>query len=208
MTRRALVLVDVQQDYFSGPLEIRYPAHTDSLPRILAAIDAAHEAGIPVVAVQHTMGEDAPVFNPSLPGFALHPEVEARRTDGWKDVLKVHGSVYAGTDVAAWLRERDVDTVTLAGYMTNNCVLASTVEGEGLGLTTEVLRDATGAVHLANEAGAVDARTVHTTLMTVLHSNLAAVTTTEEWTRALQAEEPLPRGDLGGSAVEGARRAS
>lgn len=33
--RRALILIDVQQDYFDGPLEIQYPAHQDSLPQIL-----------------------------------------------------------------------------------------------------------------------------------------------------------------------------
>ena len=47
----------------------------------------------------------------------------------------------------------DVDTVTLVGYMTNNCVLASAVEAEFLGFTTEVLSDATGAINLANDAG-------------------------------------------------------
>lgn len=49
--------------------------------------------------------------------------MEARRTGSWKRVVKQYGSVYAGTDVAAWLREHDVDTVTLVGYMANNCIL-------------------------------------------------------------------------------------
>src|SRR5699024_1894875 len=39
---------------------------------------------------------------------------------------------------------------------------------------TEVLADATGAIHLANAAGSADAETVHTTLMTLLNSNWAA----------------------------------
>ena len=65
-------------------------------------------------------------------------------------------------------RQHDVDTVTLAGYMTNNCVLASAVEAEFLGFSTEVLSDATGAINLANDAGFADAKTVHTTLLTLL----------------------------------------
>lgn len=110
-------------------------------------------------------------------------------------------------NTAAWLREHGVDTVTLVGYMTNNCVLASAVEAEGLGFATEVLADATGAVHLANDAGAADAQTVHTTLMTLLHSNWAAVASTADWTRALDAGRPLPKNDLGSSATAGARHA-
>ena len=92
--------------------------------------------------------------------------------------------------------------------MTNNCILASAVEGEGLMLTTEVLSDATGAINIANEAGFAPAQTVHETIMAVLHSNLAAVATTAAWTAAVAAGESLPKSDLGTSAVTGARRAA
>ncbi|WP_455835235.1 isochorismatase family protein [Pseudarthrobacter siccitolerans] len=202
--RRALILVDVQQQYFGGPLEIQYPPHQESLPAIAQAIDAAAAAGLPVVAVQHSAGEGAPVFAPGTPEFELHPEVERRRTDEWKSLVKSYGSVYAGTDLAGWLREREIDTVTLVGYMTNNCILASAVEAEFLGFTTEVLSDATGAINLANDAGSADAKTVHNTLLALLHSNWAAVSTTDQWAAAVEAGQPLAKSDLGSSAVAGA----
>ncbi|MEU8234691.1 isochorismatase family protein [Actinoplanes sp. NPDC048967] len=205
--RRALIVIDVQQDYFGGPLEIHYPPHADSLPQIARAIDAATAAGIPVVAVQHTMGDSAPLFNPTRPGFQLHPEVESRRTGEWKSVVKQYGTVFAGTDLLSWLRERDIDTVTLVGYMTNNCVLASAAEAETHGLTAEVLSDATGAINIANDAGFADAKTVHTTLMTLFNSNFAAVADTAAWSDAAGAGRALPGPDLGASAVTGARHA-
>lgn len=205
--RRALIVIDVQQDYFGGPLEIQYPSTGESLAQITRAIDAATAAGIPVVAVQHLAGEEAPVFNPTLPGFALHPEVEARRTADWTSVVKRHGTVFAGTGLAAWLAERGIDTVTLVGYMTNNCVIASAAEAETHGLAAEVLSDATGAIHLANDAGFVDARTVHTTLMVLLNSNFAAVADTASWVGAVEAGRGLASSDLGASAVAGAGRA-
>ncbi|MBG6217752.1 nicotinamidase-related amidase [Arthrobacter sp. CAN_A6] len=206
--RRALVLVDVQQQYFSGLLEIQDPPHEQSLPQITAAIDAATAAGIPIAVIQHTAGEGAPVFAPGTPEFELHPEVESRRTEAWKSVVKQYGSVYADTDLARWLRENDVDTVTLVGYMTNNCILGSAVEAEGLGFATEVLSDATGAINIANDAGFADARTVHTTLLALLNSNWAAVGTTAAWTTALTAQQALPGSDLGNSAAAGAARAT
>jgi nicotinamidase-related amidase len=201
--RRALILVDVQQQYFSGPLEIQYPPHQESLPTIARAIDAATAAGIPVAVIQHTAGVGAPVFAPGTPGFELHPEIERRKTTEWKSLVKQYGSVYAGTDLAEWLRQHDVDTVTLAGYMTNNCVLASAVEAEFLGFSTEVLSDATGAINLANDAGFADAKTVHTTLLTLLNSNWAAVADTATWTNALHTRQTLSRSDLGSSAIAG-----
>ncbi|CCQ44988.1 putative isochorismatase hydrolase [Pseudarthrobacter siccitolerans] len=202
--RRALILVDVQQQYFGGPLEIQYPPHQESLPVIAKAIDAATAAGFPVVAVQHSAGEGAPVFAPGTPEFELHPEIERRRTDEWKSLVKSYGSVYAGTDLAGWLREREIDTVTLAGYMTNNCILASAVEAEFLGFNTEVLSDATGAINLANDAGSADAKIVHSTLLALLNSNWAAVSTTDTWAAAAEAGEALAKSDLGSSAIAGA----
>lgn len=204
--RRALVLVDVQQQYFSGPLEIQYPPHQESLPMIVRAIDAAAVAGIPIAVIKHSEGEGAPVFAPGTQEFDLHPDVESRKTDAWKGVIKQYGSVYADTDVAGWLRQHDIDTVTLVGYMTNNCILASAVEAEVLGFNTEVLSDATGAINLANDAGFADAKTVHTTLLALLNSNWAAVGTTDAWTDALETGQALKRSDLGSSAMAGAAR--
>lgn len=204
--RRALILIDVQQQYFSGPLEIQYPPHQESLLMIARAVDTATTAGIPIAAVQHSAGEGAPVFAPGTAEFDLHPDIERRRTDAWKTVVKQYGSVYADTDLAGWLRQHNIDTVTLVGYMTNNCILASAVEAEALGLNTEVLSDATGAINIANDAGFADAKTVHTTLMALLNSNWAAVSTTDAWADALGAQQALTKSDLGSSAMAGAAR--
>jgi nicotinamidase-related amidase len=206
MPARALVLIDIQQEYFTGPLEIQYPAPTDSLPRIIAAIDAAEANGIPVVVVQHTAGDDAPVFNPTLPGFALHPEIEQRRTPAWKAITKQYGSVFAGTDLVDWLQENGVDTVTLVGYMTNNCIIASAAQAETIGIAAEVLSDATGAISISNDAGHVGAETVHTTLMALMNSNFAAVESTITWITALAEGETLQKDNLPTSAMSGAER--
>ncbi|WP_276307995.1 isochorismatase family protein [Arthrobacter ruber] len=106
------------------------------------------------------------------------------------------------------MSDQNVDTVTLVGYMTNNCILGSAVEAEGLGFTTEVLSDATGAINIANDAGFADARTVHTTLLALLNSNWASVGTTEAWAAALTAGQALPGSDLGTSAATGTARAN
>lgn len=59
--------------------------------------------------------------------------------------------------------------------MTNNCDIATAVGAEDLGLTAEILADASGAIRLANEAGKVSADQLHQTLLVLLHSNFAAV---------------------------------
>ncbi len=201
---RALVLVDVQQEYFDGPLEIQFPAPADSLPKITAAIDAATANGVPVVVVQHTAGDEAPIFNPTMAGFALHPVVEQRRSSEWKAITKQYGSVFGGTDLLAWLQENSIDTITLVGYMTNNCIIASAAHAETHGIAAEVLSDATGAISIGNDAGYVDAETVHKTLMAILNSNFAAVETTQNWIEALREEQALTKDNLPSSAMSGA----
>ncbi|GAA1997010.1 MULTISPECIES: isochorismatase family protein [Nocardioides] len=201
--RRALVVVDVQQEYFEGVLAIQAPDRDRTLAQVLAALDTAAEADLPVVVVQHELPEGAPVFAVGSRSWSLHPEVERRLDPSWLRATKDKASVFAGTDVAGWLAERDVDTVTIVGYMTNNCDLATAVGAEELGLTAEVLSDATGAIHLANEAGEVSAEQLHATVMVLLHSNLAAVATTGDWAAAVAAGEALPVSDLGTSATRG-----
>nr|WP_254628414.1 isochorismatase family protein [Plantibacter sp. MCCC 1A11337] len=201
-----MILIDVQQEYFAGPLAIQYPPRDESILRIADAIDAATTAGVPVVVVQHSSGSGAPVFDPDTSAFELHPEVARRVQPSWKGVVKQYGSVFAGTELEAWLREQGVDTVTLVGYMTNNCVIASAAGAEELGIDVEVLSDATGAINLENAAGSVDAKTVHTTLMALLDSNFAAVATTASWTQALTDGTALPKDDLVSSATRAAGR--
>ncbi|GAA0952576.1 isochorismatase family protein [Actinocorallia libanotica] len=201
--RRALVLIDVQQEYFDGPLNVQYPPRDASLARILHALDAAARVDMPVVSVQHEFPEGAPVFAAGSAGWKLHPEVERRVGPTAKRVTKSFSDIFASTGLAAWFRENEIDTLTLVGYMTNNCVLSTAAAAEPLGLAIEVLSDATGAIHLANEAGTASARQVHETLMALLHSNWAAVTTTDAWTSAVTKEDGLAKSDLVTSATQG-----
>ncbi|ORM30649.1 isochorismatase family protein [Williamsia sp. 1135] len=201
--RRALIVVDIQQEYFEGPLEIQYPPREESLSNTVNAIAVARDNDVPVVVVQHQMPEGAPVFVEGSTGWSLHPDIEAVLDPATKRVHKVYGSVFAGTDVAEWLRANDLDTITIAGYMANNCDLATAVEAEGLGFAAEILSDASGAIHLANEAGEVSAESLHSTLMVLLQSNFAAVTTTAQWTDAVRAGTDLPKSNLVESALQG-----
>jgi len=207
--RRALIIVDVQNDYFDneGPLAIQYPPRKDSLARIVSTLATAQHAGIPVAVVQHEYPEGAPVFAAGSQGWQVHPDVEAAAGSTVKRITKSYASVFAGTGLTDWVRTHEVDTITLVGYMTNNCVLASAAEAETHGLAAEVLSDATGAINIANEAGFADAKTIHTTLMALLNSNFAAVADTATWSAAAAAGRPLPKPDLGASAVTGAQRA-
>lgn len=201
--RRALIVIDAQQEYFDGLLPIQHPPREQSLARIRSTIEAAESADIPVVLVQHELPEGAPIFASRSATVGNHPEIAAFEDRAAKRVSKQFSSVFAQTGLAEWLREQDVDTVTLVGYMTNNCVIGSAVGAEPLGFAVEVLSDATGAIDIANGAGRASAQQVHETLMALLHSNWAAVADTDAWIAAIQAGQALGKSDLVTSAANG-----
>lgn len=201
--RRALIVIDAQQEYFDGLLPIQFPERGDSIANIQKAIDAAQNTDTPIVLVQHELPTEAPVFATGSSTWQNHPTIAAYEDAAAKRISKQFSSIFADTDLETWLREQDIDTITLAGYMTNNCVIASAAAAEPLGVIVEVLSDATGAIDLANDAGTAPARQVHETLMALLHSNWAAVTDTANWTTALSTRATLTKSDLVTSATQG-----
>ena len=201
--RRALIVIDAQQQYFDGLLAVEHPPRDQSIEKIAEALDAAAQRDVPIVIVQHELPEGAPVFAVGSDGHRLHAEIERRADGASKRVTKSLASVFEGTGLLEWLRTEDVDTIALTGYMTNNCVVGSAAAAEPLGFTVEVLSDATGAIPLSNHAGAASAEQVHETLMALLNSNWAAVATTGAWIDAVEAGTTLPRGNLVESAVAG-----
>jgi len=205
--QRALVVIDPQLEYFDGPLAIAYPPISESLAKILHVIDVAESSGIPIVVVRHENPPGAAAFGEHSVGSELHPDIVKRlaglNSTPLRMVTKRFASVFDGTDLAQQLQNWGVDTVTLVGYMTNNCVIASAAAAAPLGLTAEVLSDATGAINIANDVGQASAQTVQETLLTLLNSNFAAVADTRAWTEAVSAGEPLRKSNLVASARQG-----
>lgn len=202
---RALLIIDVQEEYFKGPLAIQYPAGETSEAQINRSIAAAQQAGLPLALIQHELPEGAPVFARGSESQKNRPSISEAQDDSWLVSTKAFSSALADDALVQGLKDRGVDTLTLVGYMTNNCVLATAAHAENLGFKVEVLSDATGAIHMKNSAGEASARQVHETLMVLLNSNWAAVASTAEWLEALAAGQALQASDLGSTAVAGSQ---
>ncbi|MGP9526833.1 cysteine hydrolase family protein [Glutamicibacter sp. AOP5-A2-18] len=201
--RRALVAIDAQQEYFEGLLKIQYPEREKSVAAIAQLMDAAQQADTPVVVVQHQSPAGSPVFAPESSTFALQPQIHDRLESAALRITKNFASIFEGTGLEVWLREREIDTLTLVGYMTNNCVIGSAAAAEPLGFAVEVLSDATGAIDIVNSAGSIPAKQVHETLMAVLNSNWAAVAPSAEWVSAIESGSALAGDNLIESAARG-----
>ncbi len=180
---RALLVIDVQGEYDGGALPIAWPPLNTSLPNIRRAIDAATARGIPLVVVQQTGPADAPAFATGSRGWQLLPTMDGVVAD--LAIEKVLPSAFAGTPLQEWLQEKGVDTLTLVGFLTHNCVDSTAREALHRGYRVEVLADATGTVALRNPVGAVSAEDLHRHTLLVLQSRFAAVLDTAEWEQSL-----------------------
>jgi nicotinamidase-related amidase len=192
--RRALIVIDVQNEYVTGDLPIEYPDVQTSLENIGRAIDAAHAASIPVVVVQNFAPAHAPIFARGTDGAQLHPVVTSRARDHY--VEKSLPSAFAGTDLAAWLSANEIDTLTIVGYMTHNCDASTIFHALHAGYAVEFLADATGSVPYENRAGSASAEEIHRVFCVVLQSRFAAVLGTGEWIAALASGAQPERGSI------------
>ena len=204
--RRALIVIDVQNEYVTGKLPIEFPPVRESLANIGRAMDAAHAAGIPVVVVQQDAPEGSPLFAKGSDGWRLHPAVGGRPHD--LHILKTLPSAFTGTGLAQWLAERGIDTLAVAGYMTHNCDASTIIHALHDGLAVEFLADASGAIPYENGAGRASAEEIQRVFSVVFHSRFAAVQPTGAWIAAVLAERPTERDSIAASSQRARERRS
>jgi nicotinamidase-related amidase len=192
--RRALIVIDVQNEYITGKLPIEYPPVETSLRNIGMAMDAARAADIPVIAVRHDGPAESPVFASGSQGWELAPVVAERPVS--LVIGKSMASAFTGTGLAQWLSENAIDTLTIIGYMTHNCDAATIYEAAHKGFKVEFLADASGALPYENAGGRASAEEIHRVFCTVFHSNFAAVTATADWITAVGEGRALERDNV------------
>jgi nicotinamidase-related amidase len=180
--KRALLVIDVQNEYFTGKLPVSYPGET--LANVTSAMDAARTHGVPVVAIQHAAPQpDSTVFRKGSKEWELHPEIAARPHDVL--IQKSLPGSFTGTPLEAWLHEHGVGTVVIAGYMTQMCCDTTARQAMHLGFGVEFLSDATGTLNIQNEAGEVSGEELHRAILVTQQMRFSEVLPTGEWIKRL-----------------------
>jgi len=131
MQKSALIIIDVQNDYFpAGAFPL---ADTDStLAAIQLAIIKANNAGVPVVIVQHIADANAglaPFFNPGTVGADIHPAI-LELAPAAPIIIKHYADSFVQTTLADTLAQLEVNELILCGMMTQNCVTHTALSRE------------------------------------------------------------------------------
>ncbi|TWT81011.1 Streptothricin hydrolase [Planctomycetes bacterium CA13] len=177
---RALIVIDVQREYFDGALPVSYPS--GHLDKILRVMDQANKASgkIPVAVVRHHQADpESPIFRLNSDMWQLHAEVEDRPRDLLID--KQLPGTFTGTELDRWLRSLGADTVSIVGYMTHMCCDTTARQAFHRGYKVEFLSDATGTLDVDNEAGSATGAELQNSTLVAQQMFISEVISTDQW---------------------------
>ena len=169
----ALILIDIQNDYFpGGKMELEgSPEASLQAAKLLAAF---RSKGLPLVHIQHVSNRPgASFFLPDSEGVMIHASVAPRA--GETVLQKNFPNSFRGTPLLEQLRALGADHLVIAGMMTHMCVDATTRAAFDLGFFCSLAHDACATRALAFGEQRVPAAQVHAAFVAALAGLYAKV---------------------------------
>ena len=177
MTGSALILVDLQNDYFPGG---RFPLAgiEAALAQAARALAAARASGEAIIHVRHESAADAPFFTAGSSGADIHVSVRAKAKE--TVILKHFPNSFRDTALKAELDVLGIEEVTIVGAMSHMCIDAATRAAADLGYECHLAHDACATLAMEWGGIKVPAAQVHAAFMAALQFGYAQVQSTDE----------------------------
>lgn len=177
MNQRALIVIDIQNDYFPGGkwTLANMDAAADNAARLLAA---ARASGDRVIHIRHEFpSADAPFFAPGSDGAKIHAKV--RPADDETTILKNQVNAFHETDLKATLDRDGIKDLTICGAMSHMCVDAATRAASDFGYGVTLIHDACASRDLEFNGKTIPAAQVHAAYMSALGFAYATLKTAD-----------------------------
>ena len=174
----ALVVIDIQNEYFAGGA-ITLPHAASAASCAAEGIGAARAAGTQVIHVRHEEPGSDQYFVPGTRGAETHPSVAPSDTE--PVVVKNHPNSFLETDLADVLRGLGADRVAFCGMMTSMCVDATVRAAADQGLEAVLIDDACAAPDLEHRGKRVPADAVHAAFCGALADGIATLVSTHDF---------------------------
>lgn len=173
----ALLVIDFQQEYFTGRLPI--PDGQKALNKARELIAFADKAKIPVYQIQHIAPAGSAVFALDGEGVKFHPQMLPRAGD--TVLQKTTVSVFGSTELDRLLKEKGIKTVIIAGLMTHACVAGGARDAAPLGYQVVVASDASATRSITRADGSsIDANSLHRAALASVEDTFGDVMTTAQ----------------------------
>lgn len=176
--KTALVLIDLQQDYFlGGGWEL--DGADEAGRRAAHALAHARATGLPVLHVRHEGPVDSPLLAAGSAGARIQPLAAPQGDE--PVIVKAQANAFWGTDLMQRLEAAGVGQLVLAGMMSNNCVAATAFAARERGFGLTVLADACAAMALSFGDRSLSGPEVHAVFMAELAFGFAEVVNVQDW---------------------------
>ncbi len=180
---RALLVIDVQKDYYpGGRMEV---PEAGKVGHAVAKLLAAHrQAGLPVVHIRHeTLRPGATFLVPGTAGTDIHPDAEP--TPGEALFTKNFPNSFRNTGLGGHLAATGARKLTVCGMMTHMCIDTTVRAAFDLGFEITLVHDACAAPALVFEGRKVAASDVHASFVAAMGAVFAKIQSTAEYVAAL-----------------------
>ena len=172
----ALLFIDAQKAWDDPYWGARNNPQAEANMAALAT--AFRSQGLKVVHVRHDSRDPKSPLFPGEPGHAFKEETAPLA--GEAQFNKSAHCAFVGTGLEAYLRDRGIDRLVVAGFTTNHCVSTTARLSCDLGFKTVVVRDACATFALEDMDGnRIPAQNLHDIGLTELHGEFAMVLPTE-----------------------------
>lgn len=169
----ALLIVDVQNDYFPGG-SMELCGSVEASLRIRDILGCCRIKSIPVVHVQHQSVRPGAAFMvPGSNGAAIHDNVKP--LDSEKVFLKFFPNSFRGTGLDDYLKENSITKLVITGMMTHMCIDTTVRAAYDLGYQCIVAPDCCATRDLAIDGRVIPARDVHDSFIAALNGTFARV---------------------------------
>ena len=178
MADTALVIIDIQNDYFpGGTMELEGADAAGG--KAAQALKGFRDKKMPVIHVRHlSVRPGATFFIPGTKGAEIHGSVTPAA--GETVVEKNFPNSFRNTGLEAHLKGLGVKNLVVAGMMTHMCVDASVRHAADLGYKVTLLGDACATRAQSYGGETVPARQVHAAFLAALNGFYAKVVQTHE----------------------------
>jgi nicotinamidase-related amidase len=178
MPDTALVVIDIQNDYFPGGAMELEGAEAAGVKAGIA-VKSFRERKLPVIHVRHlSVRPGATFFLPGTRGAEIHASVQP--ASGETVVEKNFPNSFRSTALETHLKDSGVKNLVVAGMMTHMCVDASVRHAADLGYKVTLLGDACATRAQSYGGETVPARQVHAAFLAALNGFYAKVVNTHE----------------------------
>lgn len=187
MTKTALLLVDIQNDYFPGGKN-ELQGSLEASQQAQRLLDIFRLRRQPLMHIQHlSIRPGARSFLPGTEGVEIHPNVKP--LEGEAIIQKHFPNSFRDTPLLEHLQKEAVTRLVIAGMMTHMCVEATTRAAYDLGFECLVASDACASRELAFEDQFIPAAMVHYAALAALHNTYARAMRTNEIIILLEGEQ-------------------